>query len=59
MTSKEIETPIALLASLNVFLLFLSLSLSRRVARVVAPKKAKLKEAEGELAVAMEVCTYI
>lgn len=32
-----------------------------RVARVVAPKKAKLKEAEAELKIAMEVhvqCTY-
>ena len=27
-----------------------------RVARVVAPKKAKLKEAEAELKVAMTVC---
>lgn len=29
-----------------------------RVARVVAPKKAALKEAEAELAVAMEVGVY-
>ena len=29
-----------------------------RVARVVAPKKAKLKEAEAELKVAMEVHLY-
>ena len=29
-----------------------------RVARVVAPKKAALKEAEAELAVAMEVRVY-
>lgn len=29
-----------------------------RVARVVAPKKAALKEAEAELAVAMEVSVY-
>lgn len=29
-----------------------------RVARVVAPKKAALKEAEAELAVAMEVRNY-
>lgn len=32
-------------------------SLSLRVAKVVAPKKEKLKEAEGELAVAMKVFT--
>ena len=31
-------------------------SIPHRVARVVAPKKAKLKEAEAELKVAMEVC---
>ena len=33
----------------------LMLCLTARVARVVAPKKAALKEAEAELAVAMEV----
>ena len=32
-----------------------SSSSSFRVAKVVAPKKEKLKEAEGELAVAMKV----
>ena len=36
-------------------LLLLLLLLLLRVARVVAPKKVKLKEAEGELAVAMKV----
>ena len=33
----------------------ISLCLFIRVAKVVAPKKEKLKEAEGELAVAMKV----